>query len=407
VDCPRADSGPGQTEHKPKVVEVLRAGLDVWRTRHRPSPEQARYLGDLDRCRTAALGGHLYVCDQCHAELPVYNGCRNRHCPNCQALAQNEWIEQRRQVLLPVGHHHVVFTFPAQLRPLALRHAELLYRLLFDAAAETLSRLAEEALGIRLGITAVLHTWKRDLGFHPHLHCIVTGGGLSLDGARWLPRPRFLFPAKRMKAVFRVAVLAHLHRLQAASQLGLSHDQWVALLRSLPQKRKWVIFAERPFGRSTHVLEYLGRYTHRVAISNSRIVSAAQGMVSFTTRDGKVATLPAPVFLDRFLIHILPFRFRKIRHYGLYAPGAARLLREKARRLLGPGDLVAEIPDATRTVEPEPVEPDPADETVEDLLARLNRHAPRRCAHCGVEGTLRYALTLDRVSARRCRPPPS
>jgi hypothetical protein len=342
------------------------------------------------------LGGHLYVCPQCEHKLPVYNPCGNRHCPNCQALDQERWIAARQETLLPVGHHHVVFTLPAQLRSLALRCPRQIYGLLFDAAAETLTILAKDVLDARLGITAVLHTWRRDLGYHPHLHCIVTAGGLSSDGTRWIERLTFLFPVATMKALFRRCVLEHLHRLHERDALGINDHEWNSLLQSLPSKRKWVIYIEPPFGRSTHVLQYLGRYTHRVAISDARLVSADENSVRFSTRDGKVAQLPLQIFVARFLLHVLPNRFHKIRHFGLYAPGDARRHLDSARLLLGPGD--ATVVDHTTLAEPPPILPQAA------ILPPSPADGPP-CPRCAHHSMIRSVLPALTTSAMQRAPP--
>lgn len=302
------------------------------------SSEQGRLLDSIQACRTAALGGRLYVCDGCGVALPLYNSCRNRHCPACQALDQARWIAAREARVLPVGHHHVVFTLPAELRPLARRHAKAIYALLFEAASKTLELLARETLGAQLGVTAVLHTWTRELLFHPHVHCVVSAGGLSLDGARWVPRERFLFPAARMKAVFRGRILAGLERLRAEGRIALDDGAWRSLLRSLPKRRKWVVYVEAPFGRSTHVIRYLGRYTHRIAISDARLLSIDARGVTFRTRGDDRTTLPPEEFLRRFLMHVLPRGFHKIRHFGLYGGQAVNGRLALARTLLGDGD---------------------------------------------------------------------
>lgn len=399
--CPRAETGCGEAVPKLRVVDALRAGLDPWLAEHQPTPEQARLIRDLRRCRTAALGGHLHVCQQCAHEVPVYNSCRNRHCPNCQALDQARWIEAREAVLLPVGHHHVVFTLPSQLRSLALHRPRELYGLLFDAVSATLTELAEQLLGVRLGVTAVLHTWRRDLGHHPHVHCIVTAGGLTLEGSRWVERLRFLLPARRMKAAFRSQVIARLERLQQRGALDLSETDWSALHRSLPAHRQWVVYIEPPFGRSTHVLQYLGRYTHRIAISDARLVALDDRTVSFVTRDSKVAVLPLHHFVGRFLLHVLPAGFRKIRHYGLYAPGAAAQRRDQARQLLGRGDLdeLRPLPDPGAEPEPEP------GESWDVLTERLTGKDPLQCPSCGARAVLRYVLSPVRHAIEPRGPP--
>lgn len=397
--CPWSTTGSEDSSPKLRVIDALRAGLDGWLAEHRPTPAQARVIRDLRRCRTAALGGHLQVCLQCGHEVPVYNSCRNRHCPSCQALDQARWIEARQAVLLPVGHHHVVFTLPSQLRSLALRKPRELYGLLFQAASATLNRLAKEELGVRLGFTAVLHTWRRDLGYHPHLHCIVTAGGLTLDASSWVERQRFLLPVRKMKACFRHQVLERLDRLQRRELLELSDTDWEALRRSLPYHRKWVIYIEPPFGRSTHVLQYLGRYTHRVAISDARMVAIEDSTVRFATKDGKVAELPLVQFVGRFLLHALPQGFCKIRHYGLYAPGNARKNLDRARQLLGPGDVEDSEDASEAQAELEDQEP------WDVLLERLTGKDPRCCPCCGAAQTRRVPLPNPHTAAASRDPP--
>jgi|ETNmetMinimDraft_26_1059896.scaffolds.fasta_scaffold15903_1 hypothetical protein len=372
----------------------------MYEATHALSSEQRRLLRDVQVCRTAALGGHLYACDQhdCGFELPLYNSCLNRHCPNCQALAQAKWIQARTERLLPIGHYHVVFTLPGQLRPLARRQPKLVFGALFSAVRETLTLLAREALGVRLGVTAVLHTWTRELLFHPHVHCVVTAGGLSLDGERWIDRPGYLFPVARMKAVFRSRLLAVLQRERAASRLTLPTDGaqpdgagWTKLLCSLPPKKKWVVYIEAPFKRSTHVLSYLGRYTHRIAISNQRLISIGEHDVTFRTREDDTRTLPHDVFIGRFLQHVLPRGFHKIRHFGLYAPSGVRGPLRRAQELLGDGD---------RDVVDEPND-DELPETWAEMLARITGDDPLVCPRCQI-GRLREVL----IGEPRSRGPP-
>ena len=322
-------------------------------------------------CRTADLGGHLYVCDSCGHELPVYNSCRNRSCPNCQAMDQARWIEARKARVLPIGHHHVVFTLPGQLRPLAKRHPRWILDLLLTAVRETLTVLPREHLGLQLGVTAVLHTWTRELLFHPHVHCVVTAGGLTLDGTRWVDRRGFLLPVALMKAYFRGRVLHHLDRLRQQGKIELGHPAWKKLIRSLPKPKRWCIHIEQPFGRSAHVLEYLGRYTHRIAISDFRLVEVRDDAVRFRTRGDDTAPLAPLVFIDRFLQHVLPRGLHKIRHFGLYAAANVRRRLPVAHALLGEGD---------RSRQQEA--PGPDEETAVELLLRLTGADPLRCPKC-------------------------
>ncbi len=331
---------------RPTLAEFFRQFGPAYLASHRLPPEQRRVLNAIIKCRTAALGGHLYVCDRCDYTSPVYNSCRNRNCPTCQALEQARWIAARTQRLLPVGHHHVVFTLPAEIRPLARQHPTQVYNALLEAASQTLSLLARDVLGARLGVTAVLHTWTRRLGFHPHVHCVVTAGGLAIDGDRWIERTQYLFHVARMKAVFRGRLLASLQRRHLSGDLQLDGDApgrpsvaaWQRWVRTLPAGPKWVVYIEPPFGRSNHVLQYLGRYTHRIGISNARLVGYDADGVTFRTHDDDTATLAPNLFISRFLQHVLPSGFHKIRHYGLYASANVHRLWPKAAALLGPGD---------------------------------------------------------------------
>jgi len=369
VNCPRAEAAPGAALSRPGLLAVLRSAIEPWLAEHRPTPEQARFLRDLKRCRTAALGGHLHRCPQCGYEVPLYNSCRNRHCPACQSLAEARWVAAREQVLLPVGHHHLVFTLPAQLRGLVKANSKALFGLLFRAVRDTICSLAAETFKASVGFTAVLHTWTRDLQYHPHLHCVVTAGGLSLDGTRWIDRRNFLLPVEPLRARFRDLILAGIDHLVRRGQIQLSPTAWRDLRTCLP--RTWNFYTEAPFGRSTHVLAYLGRYTHRVAITDARLLDFDGDRVRFRTRDERVAELPPLHFLDRFLLHILPARFRKIRHYGLYAPGPKpRLLREHARSLIP-------CPDQ----DPTPPAPPPT-APWDIILSSLTGMDPFRCPVC-------------------------
>jgi hypothetical protein len=354
------------------------------------SPEQERLLRDVMVCRTAALGGHLYVCDSCGYELPLYNSCRNRSCPNCQALDQARWIEARKARLLPVGHHHVVFTLPAQLRNLAKRHPRKVFGLLMTAVRETLTVLPRKHLGLQFGITAVLHTWTRELIFHPHVHCIATAGGLTLDGTRWVDRKGFLLPVALMKAYFRGRILHHLDGLRTQGKIAVGKAAWNKLIGSLPKPKRWCIHIEQPFGRSTHVLEYLGRYTHRIAISDFRLVEVRDDSICFRTHGDDTATLAPLVFIDRYLLHVLPRGLHKIRHFGLYAAANVRRRLPVAHALLGGGDRN----------QPEQPPPDPK-ETAAELLLRLTGEDLLLCPRC------RNGRMLQRLPEISARGPPS
>ena len=358
---------------RPCVVAIFRRHGEAYRA---ASPwlsfEQKRLLRDVMVCRTAVLGGHLYVCRDCQHKLPVYNSCRNRSCPNCQALDQARWIEARKARVLPVGHHHVVFTLPAQLRSLAKRHRRRVLGLLMTAVRETLTVLPREHLGLQVGVTAVLHTWTREMLFHPHVHCVVTAGGLTLDGVRWVDREGFLLPVDLLKAFFRGRVLHHLARLREQGEIDLGTAAYKKLVGSLPKAKRWCIHIEQPFGRSTHVFEYLGRYTHRIAISDFRLVEVRRDTVRFRTRGDDTTTLAPSVFIDRYLLHVLPRGLHKIRHFGLYAAANVRKRLPVAQALLGQGDSKpAEEQKNARL-----------DETAVELLQRLTGEDLRRCPKC-------------------------
>jgi len=319
------------------VAEVFRRHGERFLNRwgHTVSPQQRKALQDISVCRTAALGGHVEECDHCAHRRIAYNSCRNRSCPKCQSTARDRWLAERAQELLPVPYCHVVFTVPKELAPLALQNQRCFYALLFRAVAQTLLEIAANPRhwGARIGFLAVLHTWSQNLLLHPHLHCLVPAGGLALDGSRWIPcRRKFFLPVKVLSRLFRGKLLAFLGtarahgKLQFSGQLTALADpaRFRAWLHQLHQ-REWVVYAKPPFGGPQHVLKYLARYTHRVAISNGRLISLADDRVSFYWRDSKdgkrlkVMTLEAVEFIRRFLLHIVPPGFVKIRHFGFLA----------------------------------------------------------------------------------------
>jgi hypothetical protein len=309
---------------------------EAFAQRHALSPEQWKVLHDMVACRTARLGGHLDVCAACGFEQPSYNSCRNRHCPKCQSLDQAKWIAERKGRLLPTKYFHVVFTLPAHLRPLALAHRERVFDILFKVASATLLAFGwGKHLGAQLGIMAVLHTWTRELAFHPHLHCIVTGGGLTEDGARWVDTSdKYLFPVEALSLVFRGKFLDALAHADARGELDAGGPDGLARLRDRAYRKNWVVYAKAPFGGPAHLVEYLGRYTHRVGISNHRLLSLTAPGVHFATKKGKTITLSPDEFLSRFVMHVLPKGFVKMRHYGLFAAGNVSTRLETARRLL-------------------------------------------------------------------------
>jgi len=338
-----------------EVADVVREHGEQYRRAYTPSAAQQKVMGHLQRCRTAALGGHLDRCADCGHERPSYNSCRDRHCPKCQGPRQAEWLARRLERLVPTAHYHVVFTLPEALRPLVLGNKRLLYGLLFKAASQTLTTIAADPrhLGAQLGFTAVLHTWGQKLDAHPHLHCVVTGGGLSPDGQRWVSRKQpFLLPTPVLSSLFRGKYLAGLQRLWKRGLLRLGGSTaeladpvaWAGL-RDRLYRKKWQVYAKRPFGGPKQVFTYLGRYTHRVAITNRRIEDISGGTVRFSYRDYKdgrrikALELMATEFLRRFLLHVLPKGFVRIRHYGLYAGSNVNTKLANAQALLAPGDI--------------------------------------------------------------------
>ena len=303
-----------------------------YRTNHKLTITQHKAMSAIQKCRTSELGGHKEVCDSCGHTHISYNSCRNRHCPKCQALARERWIENQKSNLLDIGYFHVVFTIPDNLNLMVYQNQKAVYNLMFKTVAETLTDLASDKkyLGAKIGFTSVLHTWGQNLMHHPHIHCIVPGGGLSSIG-KWVnSRKKFFIPVKVLSRKFRGKFLYYLKQLYYqnklefhGSQTYLSDDKEFEKLLSSLYGKEWIVYCKPPFKNAACVVEYLGRYTHRVAISNKRIVSMEKDTVSFKWRDykdgskHKVMTLSAEEFIRRFLIHILPSRFMKIRHYGL------------------------------------------------------------------------------------------
>jgi hypothetical protein len=335
-----------------EVADVIRAHGEEFLDAYGDilSPEQRRVLIDLPRCRTAALGGHVEECDQCGHRQVAYNSCRNRHCPKCQAGAAADWMEAREAELLPVEYFHLVFTLPATLNPIALQNPRVVYGLLFRAASETLQQVAADPdhLGAEIGFLAVLHTWGQNLQHHPHVHCVVPGGGLSPDASRWIAcRPGFFLPVRVLSRVFRGKFLSLLRaafdrgRLTFHGKLSPLADPGEFQRRLADSARtEWVVYAKPPFGGPRQVLKYLARYTHRVAISNHRLIGLEGDQVEFLWKDyadeGKQKTmkLKAVEFIRRFLLHVLPAGFVRIRHYGLLANRVCREKLDLCRTLL-------------------------------------------------------------------------
>jgi len=326
------------TGHRLEVADVFRAFQEQFfqRRGYALSDQQRKVLRDIGLCRTAALGTHLERCDRCSYETLAYDSCRNRHCPKCQSSARDRWLLKQAASLLPVSYVHAVFTVPEQLAPIALRNQKLFYALLFRAASETLLEIAADPrhLGARIGILAVLHTWSQNLQFHPHLHCLIPAGGLAPDHSRWVATKRhgFFLPVRVLSRMFRGKLLSFLNRNYRSGELCLtgklaalsSPSAFYSLLGSL-RRKEWVVYSKPPFGGPKHVLKYLARYTHRVAISNGRLIGIENGHVRFRWRDSRhnnrssTMRLDATEFIRRFLLHVLPAGFVKIRHFGLLA----------------------------------------------------------------------------------------
>lgn len=337
-----------------EVADVFRTAGPAYRATHAGhlSLHQLRIMSAVEQCRTAAMGGHVEACTGCGHWRIAYNSCRNRHCPKCQGAAARAWLAEREADLLPVGYFHVVFTLPAEIGAVVFHNKALLYDLLFKAASETMLTIAADPkhLGARIGITAVLHTWGSALTHHPHIHMIVPGGGISPHGERWVSaRPAFLLPVRVLGALFRRLFLTRLLALHDAGRLAffgqLAHlAERRAFLRHLSpvRKKRWVVYAKPPFAGPEAVLAYLSRYTHRVAISNGRLLRLDNDGVTFRYKDYRragadrqqVMTLPADEFIRRFLLHVLPRGFHRIRHYGLLAGSTRKAQLERARQLL-------------------------------------------------------------------------
>ncbi len=353
MDTSRID-GLAMSRPTLEVADIFRRFGAQWRAANEAhvSLAQRRVMTAIEICRTAALGGHVERCQDCAHTRVAYNSCRNRHCPKCQWQAAEAWLEARKAELLPVPYFHVVFTLPAELRAIAYQNKAKVYGLLFKATAETLTTIAADPkhLGADIGVTAVLHTWGQKLDHHPHVHCIVPGGGISPDGTRWVPsRPKFLVHVCVLSALFRRLFLEGLARLHAEGEMQFFGDlapladarAFKSLLAPL-RWTDWVVYAKRPFAGPEQVLAYLARYTHRVAISNRRLAEIGDDHVSFRWKDyredgrarSKVMRLTPAEFMRRFLMHVLPEGFHRIRHYGLFANGHRAAKLDLCRRLL-------------------------------------------------------------------------
>jgi hypothetical protein len=376
-----------QTGRPPELADIFKA--------HAPPPEhlgcdRARVVRDIMACRTPLLGGHLQVCDHCGREKPFYNSCRNRHCPKCQSLEQARWVEAQARTLLPVEYFHVVFTVPEALHPFFLSERRKSYALLFEAALRALHAVCERRLGATPGTIAILHTWSQTLAFHPHIHCIVTGGGLDMDRNRWVSaRPGFLVPVRVLSRVFRGKLLQGFSETLRARSAGVDTSLGRQLLRQAAAK-EWVVYSKAPMAGPDQVLRYLGRYTHRIAIGNERLVALEDGQVTLRYRDRKhdnakkLLRIDAGTFVRRFLRHVLPRGFVRVRHFGLQANGCRTRLLDKARLLLGS----PASPKHDLSIR----------ESWQDLFRRLVGRDPTRCPYCK-HGVLRFVISPESLHA--------
>lgn len=342
-----------QTRHRPglELADIFRQYGEAYRRSHALPLSHLKVMHSIEVCRTAWLGGHILQCDSCGYQRQAYNSCRNRHCPKCQSMAKAKWLEERKAELLPVGYFHLVFTLPHELNPVALTNKRVVCNILFKAVSETLLGFGHRHLGGKPGFIAVLHTWDQTLLDHFHLHCLIAAGALSMDGGCWIAaRKNFLFAVRALSVVFRAKFLDFFKQAVEENKLkfvGRTSDlakkncfrQWLQTVR----KKRWVVYAKKPFSSAERVLDYLGRYTHRVAISNNRIIKISEGCVSFSYRDrrsgDRVETMRLEVeeFIRRFLLHVLPEGMQRIRHYGFLANRTKKESLARCREYLGMG----------------------------------------------------------------------
>jgi len=330
-----------EAENRPlQLADVLRKHINTYQQQYRLWPEHRKILYDLLNCRTARLGGHIDRCNHCGVMRIVYHSCRNRHCPTCQHMPRERWLERRKQEILPISYFHVVFTLPHELNPVILNNKKVMLTILFKAASQTLLTFGENTLGGKLGFIATLHTWDQKLKAHFHLHCLVAGGAVSKHGLSWIPcKGDYLFNERALSLVFRGKFMTYMKRACRLETLRFADEQYQNLKARLYQK-PWIIDVRDPVKRPEHVLEYLARYTHRVAIANSRITALKDGMVTFTAKNRKKnctepVTISAVEFIRRFLLHSLPKGFVRIRHYGFLANRDRSQKLSSIRHLMG------------------------------------------------------------------------
>jgi hypothetical protein len=374
----------GQNKGRPELADIFRQYGEHYRKTHRLSAGEQKVMRAVETCRTAELGGHLKQCDTCGFEHPTYNSCRNRHCPKCQSLAKAKWLEKQTSELLPVGYFHLVFALPHEFNRLILAHKKIGLSLLFKAVSETLLEFGQTRLKGTLGIIAVLHTWDQTLKDHFHLHCLVPAGALSSNHSRWIgARPNFLFPVTALSQVFQGKFLALLQQACDKGKIPPANNEIKA-----SRQKSWVVYAKKPFGSPQTVLDYLGRYTHRVALSNERILSVQNGQVTLSYRDRKdgnrKTTIPldAQEFIRRFLLHVLPDGFMRIRHFGFLANRSKKQALAQCRRLL---KIEAALPETPK-------------ESAKDLLLRITGIDLSRCPSCH-RGTMIVVAELPPISS--------
>lgn len=373
-----------------------------YRQKYKLPLNQLKAMSSIEACRTSSLGGHVDKCDECGHTRISYNSCRNRHCPKCQSLAKEQWLENRKADLLSVSYFHVVFTLPSELSAIALRNQEVVYKILFKSVSETLLELAIDPkyLGGQTGITALLHTWGQSLMFHPHIHCIVPSGGLSASGVRWInSKKKFFIPVRVLSKKFKGKFIAYLQNAYFSKELKFmgeieelsKTDVFLYFMKDLRQK-EWVVYCKPPFKSAEYVLQYLGRYTHRVAISNNRIVSLENGLVTFKWRDyrdnkEKLLTVPSEEFIRRFLMHILPDKFVKIRHYGILGNRNKKTKLKDCKRLTG--TKITVNLDRNKRL------------SIEELILKISGKDITKCPCCD-KGTMKRTGSLQ---PRACSPP--
>jgi hypothetical protein len=400
TDCPTEPAGRMLSAPSWEVADIFRLYGETYRRHHVIPPGQQKVMHDIEACRTAQLGGHAEHCPSCGFERYAYNSCRNRHCPKCQTFTRVQWVEDRKAELLPVPYFHLVFTVPHALNPLILTHKRPLLTLLFKAVSQTLVQFGQRNLGGQIGCPMVLHPWDQTLGAHGHVHCLMAAGALAANEVRWREAdPRFLFPVRALSTVFRGKFCEALARLWTTGALPCPEEPTTggspadfAPLRAQLYTKEWVVYAKPSFASPEHVLDYVGRYTHRIAIANHRILDVRDGRVRFAYRNrregnrGQTMTLDADEFIRRFLLHVLPRGFMRLRHYGFLANRhKARTLR-RCRALLG------------QPVNPSPRHPP----SVAQWMQAVTGIDLTQCPHCGAKPLVRLPMPrLARPAAHR------